>query len=242
MDFAGIDPIEKPIPVQPSQHYSMGGISTNSDCSTSLKGLYAVGECACLSVHGANRLGGNSLLETIVFGKIAGESVSNEVINYYMPSSKDIEKSLYDEISRLESILKRDFGEPLFSIRDNLKRTMFDYFGIFREEKKMQQGLVKIEELKKKIRNVKINSDQRLFNHSLVHTLELENMILIGEVVGISSISRKESRGSHFRTDFPNRNDQDFLAHSITYIQNGALLLEYYPVTLGIYPITERKY
>ena len=242
MDFAGIDPIAKPIPVQPGQHYSMGGVASDSDSSTPMQGLYSAGEAACLSVHGANRLGGNSLLETIVFGKIAGKTMSEDVKQFSMPSIKEVEDKLADENNRIESILKRDSGEPLHMIRDDLKTTMFNNFGIFREENKMKEGLRKIRQLKQRIQNVKINSNQKIFNQALVHTLELENMILIGEVIGISALVRKESRGSHYRIDYPDRNDKDFLVHTLGYYIDGEIKLEYSPVTLGIYPVSERSY
>ncbi len=242
MDFAGIDPIEKPIPVQPGQHYSMGGISSSKDCSTPLQGLFSAGEAACLSVHGANRLGGNSLLETVVFGKIAGETMIDNVKKLNMPPIKEVEDKLADENNRIDSLLKRDFGEPMYLIRDDLKTTMFNNFGIFREENKMQLGLNKIKELKKRIQNVKINTDQKIFNQTLVQTLELENMILIGEVIGTCALARNESRGSHYRTDYPDRNDRDFLKHTIAYYYNGEIKLEYAPVNLGLYPVVERKY
>ena len=242
MHFAGIDPIKKPIPVQPGQHYSMGGIATNRDCSTSMQGLYSAGEAACLSVHGANRLGGNSLLETIVFGKIAANTMCEDVKKFSMPPIKDVEDKLADEYKRIDSLLKKESGEPMHIIRDDLKTTMFNNFGIFREENKMQNGLIMIKKLKERIRNVKINTNQKIFNQALVHILELENMLLIGEVIGIGALARKESRGSHYRIDYPNRNDKDFLVHTLGYYFDGEIKLEYFPVTLGIYPVSERSY
>lgn len=242
MDFAGIDPIEKPIPVQPGQHYSMGGIACNKDCSTLMQGLYSAGEAACLSVHGANRLGGNSLLETIVFGKIAGETIADDVMTFNMPPIKDVEDKLSEEVKRIDTILNRDSGEKMHLIRDDLKTTMFNNFGLFREENQIQEGLNKINILKKKTKNVAINTNQKVFNQSLVNLLELENMILISEVIGVGALARKESRGSHYRTDYPDRNDKDFLVHTLVYYYDGDINIEYSPVTLGIYPVSERSY
>jgi succinate dehydrogenase / fumarate reductase flavoprotein subunit len=242
MDFAGIDPIEKPIPVQPGQHYSMGGIASNIDCATPMQGLYAAGEAACLSVHGANRLGGNSLLETIVFGKIAGKKMSEDVININMPPIKIVEDKLTEESNRIYSIINRDIGEPMHLVRDELKTTMFENFGIFREENKMYEGLKKIKELKQRVKNIKIKTNKKVFNQTLVHLLELENMVLIAESIGIGAIARKESRGSHFRTDYPKRDDKDFLVHSLMNYMDGEISMEYIPVTLGIYPVSERSY
>jgi succinate dehydrogenase / fumarate reductase flavoprotein subunit len=242
MDFAGIDPIEKPIPVQPGQHYSMGGVASNIDCATPMQGLYAAGEAACLSVHGANRLGGNSLLETIVFGKIAGKKMSEDVININMPPIKIVEDKLTEESNRIYSIINRDIGEPMHLVRDELKTTMFENFGIFREENKMYEGLKKIKELKQRVKNIKIKTNKKVFNQTLVHLLELENMVLIAESIGIGAIARKESRGSHFRTDYPKRDDKDFLVHSLMNYMDGEISMEYIPVTLGIYPVSERSY
>ena len=242
MDFAGVDPIEKPIPVQPGQHYSMGGIASNIDCSTPMQGLYAAGEAACLSVHGANRLGGNSLLETIVFGKIAGKKMSEDVVDINMPPIKIVEDKLSKECRRIDSILNRTSGESMHLIRDELKTTMFNNFGIFRDEVNMELGLKKIQELKKRVMKIMIKTKKKSFNQTLVHVFEMENMILIAEAIGIGAIARKESRGSHYRTDYTKRNDNDFLTHSLVNYRDGEMNIEYVPVTLGMYPVSERNY
>ena len=242
MDFAGIDPIDKPIPVQPGQHYSMGGIASGVDCATPMQGLYAAGEAACLSVHGANRLGGNSLLETIVFGKIAGKKMLEDVVNINMPPIKIVEEKLSKENDRINSIIKRESGEPMHTIRNELNKTMFENFGIFRDETNMELGLKKIMYLKDRIKKIKINAKKKIFNHSLIHLLELENMILIAESIGVGAIARKESRGSHFRIDYPKRDDKDFLVHSSMKYMDGEIKMEYIPVSLGLYPVSERSY
>ena len=242
MDFAGVDPIEQPIPVQPGQHYSMGGIASSIDCSTPLPGLYSAGEAACISVHGANRLGGNSLLETVVFGKIAGQTISNAIPSISTPSLDKIREKLELEKKRINAFHSRDTGEPMHLIRNELKTTMFTHFGIFREEKRMNLGLKKINELKNRFHNVYIASNDKIFNQALIHTLELENMLLIAEVVGRGALARMESRGSHSRTDYPQRDDAKYLAHTMAYYRKGNAELEYAPVALGIFPVKERVY
>lgn len=242
MDFAGVDPIEQPIPVQPGQHYSMGGITAKGDCSTPLPGLYTVGEAACVSVHGANRLGGNSLLETVVFGKVVGETIQADVSRLKNPSEGTIKDALKSDEAKIQGLLSRERGEPMHSIRDELRRTMFDHFGIFRNEKKMEEGLKNLKELKHRFENVYIESDDKVFNQALIHTLELENMLLIAEPIGLGSLARKESRGSHSRTDYPERNDEEFLSHTLAYYRDGKAELEYSPVTLGTFQVKERVY
>jgi succinate dehydrogenase / fumarate reductase flavoprotein subunit len=220
----------------------MGGIASGVDCATPMQGLYAAGEAACLSVHGANRLGGNSLLETIVFGKIAGKKMLEDVVNINMPPIKIVEEKLSKENDRINFIIKRESGEPMHTIRNELNKTMFENFGIFRDETNMELGFKKIMYLKDRIKKIKINAKKKIFNHSLIHLLELENMIVIAESIGVGAIARKESRGSHFRIDYPKRDDKDFLVHSSMKYMDGEIKMEYIPVTLGLYPVSERSY
>ncbi|MDY6959475.1 MAG: FAD-binding protein [Halobacteriota archaeon] len=242
MDFAGIDPIEMPIPVQPGQHYSMGGVDSRLDTITELSGLYSAGEASCISVHGANRLGGNSLLETVVFGKIAGETISRDVKKSSEIPVKSIKDALHSETERIDRFLKSKNDEKMSRVRDDLKATMFNFFGIFRDETIMEEGLKNIEELKRRFLRVNIDSGDKVFNQALVHTLELENMLIIAEVVGRGAIARRESRGSHFRTDYPKRDDENYLFHTIARDMAGKVEIEYRPVTLGRFPVKERVY
>lgn len=242
MDFAGVDPIGSPIPVQPGQHYSMGGVASSIDCSTPMAGLYAAGECACISVHGANRLGGNSLLETVVFGRIAGENMVKAVKNIPAPSNDPVKSALQDEQDRIDSILSRDEGEKMAPIKEDLKNVMFDHFGVFREENNMRAGLEKLEKLNERAKRVFINDSGRLFNQSLIYTLELQGMLLISNAVAQGSLNRRESRGSHFRTDYPVRDDEQFLKHTLAYYRDNRTVIEYADVTLGRFPVKERVY
>lgn len=245
-DFAGIDPVEAPIPVQPGQHYSMGGVAAGNDLATELPGLYAAGECSCLSVHGANRLGGNSLLETVVFGKLAGQEIGT---NFPASRSWDrkraeqaVLKRLSEEDARIEALLAKKSGVKMHSLRDELKKTMFEYFGVFREGTKMEEGLKKLFKLKACYPEVYINNKSLLFNQALIYSLELEGLFDIAEAVARGAIIREESRGSHSRIDYPDRDDEKFLCHTIYRLRDGKPMLEFLPVRLGKFSVKERVY
>jgi succinate dehydrogenase / fumarate reductase flavoprotein subunit len=242
MDFAGVDPIEKPIPVQPGQHYSMGGVDANNECATSLPGLFAAGECACISMHGANRLGGNSLLETVVFGRIAGRSMASYAQKTDFDSESAISNAVKNECQRIQSIFSRDTPERMSEVRNGVKNTMFSHFGVFRREESMIEGLNKLEKIKNRIPNISISDKGKIFNQSLIEYLELENMVLIAEAIAFGAIKRKESRGSHYRTDYPSRDDDNFLKHTMVYLRDGIIEIGYSPVRLGKYQVKERVY
>jgi len=242
MDFANVDPITDPIPVQPGQHYSMGGVAVNSDCSTELPGLYAAGECSCVSVHGANRLGGNSLLDVLVFGKVAGESIVKAITNTSKANKESIINKLELETSRINSFLSRTNGERLNEIRDELKSMMFDHFGVFRTESIMQDGLKKLRALQDRFSNVYFENKEKEFNMALVQTLELEGMLQLSEAVCLGAIVRHESRGAHSRIDHPNRDDTNFLRHTLARLKDGKMVLDYSDVTLGMFEVKERAY
>jgi succinate dehydrogenase / fumarate reductase flavoprotein subunit len=242
MDFAGVDPVSEPIPVQPGQHYSMGGIDVDIRGQTSLSGLYAAGECACVSVHGANRLGGNSLLETVVFGKLTAEAIAEDLTNGIAPDPSPVEAACRYEEERIRTILTRDQGRSLFALLDELKMIMFECFGIFREGERMESGLSRILALKEKSREVVIENKGTVFNQALERFLELEGMLLLAEVVARGALARRESRGSHTRTDYPERDDRQFLAHTIARLRDGTIALEYRPVGVGMFRPMERGY
>lgn len=245
LDFAGIDPVEAPIPVQPGQHYSMGGISAGNSLGTELAGLYAAGECACISVHGANRLGGNSLLDAVVFGKLAGQEIGKS-----FPASgwdrKGAEQAvlehMHEEEARIKDLLAKESGVKMSGLRDELKKTMFEYFGVFREGKKMEKGLEKLLELKNCCPEVYINNRSGEFNYALIYILELEGLFDIAEAVARGAIARQESRGSHSRIDYPHRDDKKFLYHTLYRLKDGKPVLESLPVRPGRFPVKERAY
>ncbi len=241
IDFAGIDPITDPIPVEPGQHYSMGGVAVGNDCRSSLKGLLSAGEAACVSVHGANRLGGNSLLETLVFGKIAGANAARDSMSG-SKSSDMIEQARKEEEIRIQSIGARGGTEPIADIRDDLKNTMTNRFQLFRNENDMLAGSEAIQALKARVAKTGILAIARDFNYGLTNYLELENMVRVAETVAAGALARQESRGSHFRTDYPKRDDVRFLKHTLTTLRDGRIELSYKPVTLGKFPVKERTY
>ncbi len=240
MDFAGIDPIEKPIPVEPGQHYSMGGIEADKSCATTVEGLFTCGEASCISVHGANRLGGNSLLETVVFGRIAGESASRRA--RAKASHGPLENALKDEAARIERIKNGRKNDSVARIRDELKIAMTTSFQLFRNAETMMAGLQSIRNLCASMRTAGIRHEGREFNMAVCHYLELENMLQVAEAIAIGAIARKESRGSHWRTDFPMRDDASFLKHTIVTKTERGLEVSYKPVTLGVFPVKERVY
>lgn len=243
MDFAGIDPILKPIPVQPAQHYSMGGIPTNVDGETPLLGLFAAGECACVSVHGANRLGGNSLLETLVFGARAGRKSAQTVETKKQSFNKIIfQDHLKAFQSELEEIFGRKKEEPCFSLRDEMRALMTFQVGIFRKESDFLSAREKIRELKKRLKRISPKQKGLAFNYELIQYLELSGMIHLAEVIVEGAVARKESRGSHFRVDFPNRNDEHWLRHTMAFKTAEGVKLDYKKVTITSYPPKERTY
>jgi len=255
MDFAGIDPIEKPIPIQPAQHYSMGGIDTDINGATVVNGLFAAGECACVSVHGANRLGGNSLLETIVFGKISGASAAKYARETSANSSnevlQDALKSVDAQIQRL--CQNRSNSERQFVIREEMRLSLDEHLGLFREEKPMAECLKEIQELKERARHISVKSDVRYLNQELYNAIELNYMLDLAELIAIGALRRQESRGSHFRLDYPKRDDVNWLKHTMAYPppappKRGAYYTDEKPeirfknVTITKYEPEERKY
>jgi len=240
-DFAGVDPVKEPIPVQPGQHYSMGGIDVNTDGTTKIDGLYAVGECACVSVHGANRLGGNSLLETVVFGRRAGEKIG-ESLKKKEKDEKLIKRTLEKDKEEIDRLLNGE-GDIIYSdLMEELRETMFQNFGVYREERSMEEGLKKVKELKEKYASVNVENPNEKFNTSLIRTLELKSMLEIAEVVAIGSIERMESRGSHFRRDHPERRDEEYLYHTKIEKTTEGPELYFDDVSLGRFEVKEREY
>lgn len=242
IDFAGVDPIEEPVPIQPGQHYAMGGIDVDLDGAASLPGLYAAGECACISVHGANRLGGNSLLETVVFGRLVADAIVRDLPQYTVPQGDDAERAVSREDRRIDDILKKRGGEKAFSVKNELKDIMFSRFGIFRNAGDMEAGLTAITRLQDRFRTVSLSNSERGVNQALVRYLELEGMLILAEVVARGALARKESRGSHTRADYPKRDDDRFLAHTIASMSERGIEISFRPVSLGMFSPKERAY
>ncbi len=243
MDFAGVDPILEPIPVQPAQHYSMGGIPTNADGETGLPGLFAAGECACVSVHGANRLGGNSLLDTLVFGERAGRKAAEQAGK----EKKILDETIFQEHLRAfqsshEEIFGRKAEEPGFLIRDGMRALMTSWVGIFREKSGLLAAKEKIQELKKRFLKTGIKQKSLAFNNEFVHYCELEGMLHLAETIVEGALARKESRGSHFRVDYPKRDDDHWLRHTLAFQTAEGVRLDYKKVSITSYPPKERLY
>ncbi len=243
MEFAGVDPIEAPIPVQPGQHYSMGGLACDENGQTPLPGLLAVGECSCISVHGANRLGGNSLLETIVFGKRAGELVGQMVRDVAPPDPTALDEALRAEQAEIAALKGRRQGERQIYIRREMQAVMTNKVGLFREANALRQAVDEIAALKERYSAVALNNTGERFNYDLADTMELRGMLEMAEATAAGALARTESRGSHWRTDYPRRDDERWLRHSIAYYNpGGAPRLEYKDVIITRYQPTERKY
>lgn len=245
IDFANLDPIETEIPVQPGQHYSMGGIRfATSRGTTSLPGLYAVGECAAISIHGANRLGGNSLVETIVFGKIVGDQISQDLPELKTPKPENARQQIREVQDFLGKLTRQQGSLSVWEIRDNMRTIMTSHFGIFREKTQMLEGLSMIRKLKADISKASIKEKKLSFNEAIVAFVELKYQLTIAEAVAQAAIMREESRGSHYRTDYPKRDDANWLCHIIVSLgEKGELSFRKQPVRLlPTYPIMERAY
>jgi succinate dehydrogenase / fumarate reductase flavoprotein subunit len=235
--FLHIDPLKQPIPVFPTCHYTMGGIPTNrfgqvvvperQGPEEPLPGLYAVGECACVSVHGANRLGGNSLLDIVVFGRAAGNHIIEYLkeARYHRPLEKDAVERALARLSRWQG---RRSGEPVAALRGELKRAMEHYCGVFRSEEVLREGLAKVTELEQRIVHAGLNDDSRVFNTARIEAMELENLVEIALAAVASALARQESRGAHSRIDFPERDDERWLKHSL--YSKDSRQIDYKPV------------
>jgi len=220
----------------------MGGIDTDSYGATRIRGLWAAGEAACVSLHGANRLGTNSLAECLVYGKITGQKAAEFVGG--VRSSRAVPK---EAAGRIESriygdLLKRETGERIYEIRHELRDIMDVNFGIFRTLEQMEYALKKIREMKSSFTKAKMDDNSRAYNTDLTSTLELENMLDLAEIMLTSGIARQESRGAHSRLDYPARDDRNWLKHTLAYYAREGPRLDYSPVRITIWKPTERRY
>jgi succinate dehydrogenase flavoprotein subunit len=241
MTFALIDPIHEPIPVRPGSHYHMGGVDTNVDGQTELEGLYAAGECACVSVHGANRLGGNALMETITYGKRAGAAAADWALTH---TTVAVPPSVEADAEReLKTLLDRHEGERPWRIRDELAATMHENFGVFRREKQMKEQERIVGYLRERYENVVVEDKGEVFNNDLTQALELGFLLELAECMLVAGLARKESRGAHARPyDYPDRDDENYLKHTIVRWVADRPVLDWKPVTITKWQPEERKY
>jgi succinate dehydrogenase / fumarate reductase flavoprotein subunit len=245
--YLGIDPMTELMPIQPTAHYTMGGIPTNKfgevvvdDQNTVFPGLYAAGECACVSVHGANRLGCNSLLDILVFGKHSGMSAAEYACQAEFEQLPDDPAAAAR--AQFEALRSGNRSENAFDIATELKNVMFEDVGIYRNEKGMREAIDKLEILRSRFANVRVSDTGSIFNTELLNAWELGNMLEIAEVTAHCALNRQESRGGHSREDFPKRDDQNWLKHSLAWLRDGKVELGYKPVVITKYQPKERVY
>ncbi|AFZ54831.1 succinate dehydrogenase/fumarate reductase flavoprotein subunit [Cyanobacterium aponinum] len=245
--LVGVDAVTQPMPVRPTAHYCMGGIPVNTDGRVRLngeeltEGFFAAGECACVSVHGANRLGSNSLLECVVYGRRVGRAIASYVSNRNLPDI-DEKKYLAKAEKRIKDLLNQKGNIRINSLRQEFQDCMTEHCGVFRTEEVMGEGLSRIQNLKAKYSQIYLDDKSRYWNQELIEALELQNIMIVGEIILTSAFHRQESRGAHSREDFPGRNDQQYLQHTLAYYSSRGVKIDYMPVVINMFEPKERKY
>jgi succinate dehydrogenase / fumarate reductase flavoprotein subunit len=249
--FAGVDAAVEPLPVFPTAHYIMGGIPTDrygrvivphGSGEEIVPGLYAAGEAACVSVHGANRLGGNSLLDILVFGRAAGLHVLDNMEEHHRPMNEDSVDQAMQSLQRWD---RKGDGLSVRELRDEFRKTMEDHAGVFRTEEIMSEGVEKIKDLRKKMDDGVLTDHSKVFNTARIEALELQNLMDCGIALAASALARKESRGAHSRPDYPDRNDAEWMKHSLYYLEGDRIdfkPVQTKPLTVESFPPKERVY
>ena len=240
MDFANVDMVKEPVPIMPGMHYQMGGVKADINGETAVKGLYAAGEVACVSVHGGNRLGANSLLDTLVFGRRSGIHASETAKTVDFMDLDD--SSSEPDKKKIQGLLDNEKNESFGQIRLDMGTAMKEHFGVFREEASMKMGFEKLTEFKDRYQKVYVEDKAKIFNTNLLFTLELEFMIECAETIAISSMERKESRGAHTRTDMPERDDANWLKHILVNKSDDSHEVSYQDVVITEWEPTARQY
>ena len=246
LTFLGRDMVKEPILISATAHYSMGGIPVDikgrvqASPSELCVGLYAAGECACVSVHGANRLGANSLLEALFFGRWVGGNIAKDLENINLKEAKSEDAKTFT--NEIETLLSSDGSEKIARIRNELQETMTTKVGVFRDEEKMLEAKEKIKELRSRYKNIRLDDKSREFNTELQEALELGHMLDYTLFIVEGALNRKESRGAHFREDYPKRDDENFLKHTFGYLKDDEIEITYGDVVITKYEPQERKY
>jgi succinate dehydrogenase / fumarate reductase flavoprotein subunit len=241
LKFAGLDPVERPIPIRPVAHYSMGGIETDLDGRTRLEGVWAAGEAACVSLHGANRLGANSTAECLVWGGIAGAAIADALATLGPPPPVP-ETALRAAEDRLRGVLARTGSENLYALRQELRTTMDEYVGIFRTGQGLRRALEIVRSIRERLAQAPVADKSPVYNSNVFHALELENLVDLAEVTVVGALAREESRGAHARRDYPKRDDAAWLKHTLAWRTEAGPRLDYKPVTIDTWTPVERTY
>ena len=239
--LGGVDPVEEPIPIKPAAHYSMGGIHANIRTETPASGLYAAGECSCLSAHGANRLGTNSTCDCLVFGSVAGEEAAKHALS---SNFRDFPKDriLGEEKRVFDEVLGGEGDEKVPAIRDEMRRVMSEKVWVYRRGDELKSTLKELRELKRRFQNIRVEDRGRSFNTGLVGALQLDFTLDLAEITVACALARTESRGAHSRLDHPKRDDENWVKHILAYYTKKGPRLEYIPVTITRWPPTKRAY
>ncbi|PSM46762.1 succinate dehydrogenase flavoprotein subunit [Chroococcidiopsis sp. CCALA 051] len=245
--LVGVDAVHQPMPVRPTVHYSMGGIPVNTDgqvrrsAEQLVEGFFAAGECACVSVHGANRLGSNSLLECVVYGRRTGAAIAQYVQNRKLPDVQE-QRYINEAKQQIQALLEQPGKYRIEQVRTAFQDAMTQHCGVFRTESLMQEGLQQLQQLQQQSAQIYLDDKGSCWNTEIIEALELGSLIVVGQLILHSALNRQESRGAHFREDFPQRDDSNFLKHTLSYYSPAGIDLQYKPVAITMFEPQERKY
>jgi len=242
MKLNSIDPIYEPIPIRPAAHYFMGGVHTDIDGATPIEGIWAAGEAACVSLHGANRLGSNSTAECLVWGKISGQKAAQYATKQKTFAPLPKETALQDEENRIFRRFNAEAKENAYALRRELQKTMDGQVAVFRTGSDLEAALNKVKELKQRLPDIQVRDRGRVYNTDLLNALEAENLLDLAEIIVTGALARTESRGAHSRRDYPQRDDTNWLKHTLARYTPAGPRIDYIPVTITMWQPVERKY